>query len=301
MVASLVAGVLALSVDRTAGATGAPTFTSDFTYATPSYQPGPIGCSGAGTCLRLDFGDQWGQANWVNATVTGTSNGGATWKVVGTMPLPTYPFQTLAGSTLSCASSTVCLGDLDGQLDRTTDGGARWVVLARPNNVSWLSAACFPSGGCLALGTNFSGADPASYWAAPSGHTFARTSSLRGTDEFNGSMSCPSTTRCVAVTESGTTGLMDALSDGRFVSPYETTPRGWHYTAFDARSGDPVLGSPGGTEGLGTLQQGYLENSNVDVVTEFVQMVLAQRAYESDSKVVKAADDMYSQVNNMTR
>ena len=66
-------------------------------------------------------------------------------------------------------------------------------------------------------------------------------------------------------------------------------------------SGDPVLGSPGGTEGLGTLQQGYLENSNVDVVTEFVQMVLAQRAYESDSKVVKAADDMYSQVNNMTR
>jgi flagellar basal-body rod protein FlgG len=66
-------------------------------------------------------------------------------------------------------------------------------------------------------------------------------------------------------------------------------------------SGDPVLGNPGGTEGLGTLQQGYLENSNVDVVTEFVQMVLAQRAYEADSKVIKAADDMYSQVNNMTR
>jgi len=65
-------------------------------------------------------------------------------------------------------------------------------------------------------------------------------------------------------------------------------------------SGDPVLGNSGGTEGLGTLQQGYLENSNVDVVTEFVQMVLAQRAYESNSKVIKAADDMYSQVNNMT-
>ncbi len=66
-------------------------------------------------------------------------------------------------------------------------------------------------------------------------------------------------------------------------------------------SGDAVLGNPGGTEGLGHLQQGYLENSNVDVVTEFVQMVLAQRAYESNSKVIKAADDMYSQVNNMTR
>jgi flagellar basal-body rod protein FlgG len=66
-------------------------------------------------------------------------------------------------------------------------------------------------------------------------------------------------------------------------------------------SGDPILGSPGGTEGEGTLQQGYLENSNVDVVTEFVQMVLAERAYESDSKVVKAADNMYSDVNNMAQ
>jgi len=64
-------------------------------------------------------------------------------------------------------------------------------------------------------------------------------------------------------------------------------------------SGDPVQGNPGGTEGLGKLQQKYLENSNVDVVTMFVQMVLAQRAYESNSKVIKAADDMYSQVNNM--
>ncbi len=66
-------------------------------------------------------------------------------------------------------------------------------------------------------------------------------------------------------------------------------------------SGNPITGNPGGTEGLGALQQGYLENSNVDVVTMFVQMVLAQRAYESNSKVIKAADDMYSQVNNMTR
>jgi hypothetical protein len=56
-----------------------------------------------------------------------------------------------------------------------------------------------------------------------------------------------------------------------------------------------------GHRGSGHAAAGYLENSNVDVVTEFVQMVLAQRAYESNSKVIKAADDMYSQVNNMTR
>ena len=62
-----------------------------------------------------------------------------------------------------------------------------------------------------------------------------------------------------------------------------------------------MLSNPGGTEGLGTLQQGYLENSNVDVVGAFVQMVLAQRAYESNSKVITAANDMYSEVNNMVK
>lgn len=66
-------------------------------------------------------------------------------------------------------------------------------------------------------------------------------------------------------------------------------------------SGNAITDTPGGNSGVGTLQQGYLENSNVDVVAEFVQMILAQRAYESNSKVVHVADDMYSQVNNMIR
>ncbi len=66
-------------------------------------------------------------------------------------------------------------------------------------------------------------------------------------------------------------------------------------------SGDPTVGNPGGQEGLGTLQQGYVEASNVSVVEEFINMITSQRAYEADSKVVKAADDMYSEVNNITR
>jgi flagellar basal-body rod protein FlgG len=68
-----------------------------------------------------------------------------------------------------------------------------------------------------------------------------------------------------------------------------------------ASSGNPITDAPGGTIGMGTLQQGYLENSNVDVVAEFVQMILAQRAYESNSKVIHVADDMYSQVNGLIR
>lgn len=66
-------------------------------------------------------------------------------------------------------------------------------------------------------------------------------------------------------------------------------------------SGSPITDSPGGSSGIGTLQQGYLENSNVDVVEEFVQMVMAQRAYESNSKVIHVADEMYSQANQLVR
>ena len=66
-------------------------------------------------------------------------------------------------------------------------------------------------------------------------------------------------------------------------------------------SGNAITDVPGGSTGMGTLQQGYLENSNVDVVAQFVNMILAQRAYESNSKVVHVADDMYSQVNGLIR
>lgn len=66
-------------------------------------------------------------------------------------------------------------------------------------------------------------------------------------------------------------------------------------------SGDAILGTPGGSEGLGTVQQGVLEQSNVNVVEEFIEMILAQRSYESNSKVVQAADQMFQDVNTMSR
>jgi flagellar basal-body rod protein FlgG len=66
-------------------------------------------------------------------------------------------------------------------------------------------------------------------------------------------------------------------------------------------SGDPIAGTPGGSDGLGTIQQGYLEQSNVDVVEEFIQMILAQRSYEANSRVVTSADQMLQQLNNLAR
>jgi flagellar basal-body rod protein FlgG len=86
-----------------------------------------------------------------------------------------------------------------------------------------------------------------------------------------------------------------------FANPAGLNSLGGNLYAPTDASGDPVVGNPGGQEGIGTLLQGYLEQSNVSVVEEFINLIVSQRAYEANSKVVKAADDMYSQINNLTR
>jgi flagellar basal-body rod protein FlgG len=71
------------------------------------------------------------------------------------------------------------------------------------------------------------------------------------------------------------------------------------YTETNA-SGTPETGTPN-QQGFGSLQQGYLELSNVKVVEEMVNMIVAQRAYEVNSKAVQAADEMMQQSNNLRR
>jgi flagellar basal-body rod protein FlgG len=65
-------------------------------------------------------------------------------------------------------------------------------------------------------------------------------------------------------------------------------------------SGDAVTGTPG-ENGLGTLLAGYVEQSNVSVVEEMVNMIVSQRAYEANSKVIRTADEMFTQANNVVR
>jgi flagellar basal-body rod protein FlgG len=94
---------------------------------------------------------------------------------------------------------------------------------------------------------------------------------------------------------------LGTLQLATFANPGGLNSVGGNLLQQTASSGNPITDTPGGTSGMGTLQQGYLENSNVDVVAEFVQMILAQRAYESNSKVIHVADDMYSQINGLVR
>ncbi|WP_374575755.1 flagellar basal-body rod protein FlgG [Phenylobacterium sp.] len=63
-------------------------------------------------------------------------------------------------------------------------------------------------------------------------------------------------------------------------------------------SGDPTTGTPGST-GFGTLTQGYTEASNVDAVSEITALIVAQRAYEMNAKVITASDEMLQAANNV--
>ena len=86
----------------------------------------------------------------------------------------------------------------------------------------------------------------------------------------------------------------------RFNNPAGLQSMGRNLYQETPASGTPEMGSPG-ENGFGTLQQGYLEMSNVKVVEEMVNMIVAQRAYEVNSKAVQAADEMMQLSNNLRR
>lgn len=67
-----------------------------------------------------------------------------------------------------------------------------------------------------------------------------------------------------------------------------------------AASGDAVEGIPG-ENGMGSLLHKFLESSNVNIVEEMVNLIVSQRAYESNSRVLRAADQMYQELNNLNR
>ncbi len=83
-----------------------------------------------------------------------------------------------------------------------------------------------------------------------------------------------------------------------FANPTGLLNIGSNYGIPTEASGEAESGTPG-SESLGTLLQGYLENSNINVVEEMVNMIVGQRAYEANSKVIKAADEMLQLANNV--
>lgn len=86
----------------------------------------------------------------------------------------------------------------------------------------------------------------------------------------------------------------------RFINPGGLQARGRNLFVPTASSGEVVTGNPA-TEGLGTIAQGFVEMSNVNIVEEMVNMILSQRAYEINSKAIQTSDEMLQVANNLRR
>ena len=120
----------------------------------------------------------------------------------------------------------------------------------------------------------------------------------------------PEDSESVSITPEGVVSVMQVgqsdptevgqLELARFINPAGLSAMGHNLLEITAASGDPVTAVPG-EEGLGQLAQGYLEVSNVDVVAEMVNMIIAQRAYEINSKAIQTSEDMTQIANNLKR
>ena len=85
-----------------------------------------------------------------------------------------------------------------------------------------------------------------------------------------------------------------------FINPAGLNHIGSNLVLQTQASGDPIEGPPG-ADGIGTVKQGFLEMSNVDIADEMVNMIVGQRAYEANSKTIRTIDDMLSVVTNLKR
>jgi flagellar basal-body rod protein FlgG len=123
-------------------------------------------------------------------------------------------------------------------------------------------------------------------------------------------LTVPTDTVSITVGMDGTVSVIQAddpvpseigtIQLARFVNPGGLRSLGRNLFVPTEGSGDEIVGTPG-QDGFGTIAQGFLEMSNVSVVDEMVNMITAQRAYETNSKVIQTADDMLQMANNLKR
>jgi flagellar basal-body rod protein FlgG len=99
---------------------------------------------------------------------------------------------------------------------------------------------------------------------------------------------------------SGTQSVAGTIQLARFANPSGLSSEGGNLLAENEASGTPTTGTPG-ENGFGTIQSGFLERSNVQMVTELVNLITAQRAYEINSRAIRAGDDMLQTANNIVR
>jgi flagellar hook protein FlgE len=127
-------------------------------------------------------------------------------------------------------------------------------------------------------------------------------STITSTGELVSSFNVASDGTVTAVGESGTTEVVAYLGVAVFSNPNALTNLGNNLYSYNAGAGTSTgcVITPG-TGAAGSIKQGSLELSNVDLSTEFANMIVTQRAFEANSKTISASSDMMQTVTNMIR
>ena len=99
---------------------------------------------------------------------------------------------------------------------------------------------------------------------------------------------------------SGTQSVVGTIELARFPNPSGLTAEGENLLAVTEASGSPETGTAG-SSGFGTIQSGFLEKSNVQMINELVNLITAQRAYETNSRAIRAGDEMLRKANEIAR
>jgi flagellar basal-body rod protein FlgG len=102
------------------------------------------------------------------------------------------------------------------------------------------------------------------------------------------------------VAGSETTSSFGEIQLTKFINPSGLLAVGANVLRSTDAAGSPILSKPG-DNGLGTLKQGFIERSNVEIVNELVNLIVAQRAYEVNSRAIQASDQMLSVVTGLVR
>ncbi len=102
----------------------------------------------------------------------------------------------------------------------------------------------------------------------------------------------------VAVGSDTTQTIVGTLQLVRFQNPSGLLSIGHNLYVETAGSGNPIQDTPG-QNGMGTIQQGFLEGSNVQIVEELISLIKAERAFESNSKIINTSSDILKQTNNI--
>jgi flagellar basal-body rod protein FlgG len=118
----------------------------------------------------------------------------------------------------------------------------------------------------------------------------------------------PQGTREISISADGTVSVRAGDSEqfqevgqitlAKFTNPSGMTSEGNNVLAESPASGSATTAAPG-ESGLGTMRQGFLEKSNVQMVTELVNLITAQRAYEVNARAIKAGDEMLTTANHL--